>query len=56
MSRILLCDDEPAVLFALEEALQPAGHQTLSFRSGREALAHAGEVDLVQTRDVVVER
>jgi DNA-binding NtrC family response regulator len=47
VSRVLLCDDEAAVLFALEEALQAAGHETVAVRSAAEALQHLDEADVL---------
>ena len=49
MPTILLCDDEPALLFTLEEALDLPGYRTVSARSAEEALAHLDEVDAVVT-------
>jgi two-component system response regulator AtoC len=49
MPTVLLCDDEPAVLFTLEEALADTGVATLSCRSGAEALAKLDGADAVIT-------
>jgi two-component system response regulator AtoC len=51
MANVLLCDDDPGVLFTLEEILGSKGHRTVSARSGEEALAKLGqtEVDVVVT-------
>jgi DNA-binding response OmpR family regulator len=45
--RILVADDEPHVVTALEFLLQRAGHQVLVARDGVEALALAPSSDLV---------
>ena len=49
MPTVLLCDDEPAVLFTLEEALADADVVTVSCRSGAEALERMEGVDAVVT-------
>ncbi|MFO0649168.1 MAG: sigma-54 dependent transcriptional regulator [Polyangiales bacterium] len=49
MPTILLCDDEPALLFTLEEALDLPGYRTVSARSAEEALARLDEADAVVT-------
>ncbi len=49
MPTVLLCDDEPALLFTLEEALDLPGYRTLSTRSAEEALARLDESDAVVT-------
>jgi len=46
---VLLCDDEPAVLFTLEEALADTGVTTVACRSGAEALERLEGVDAVVT-------
>ncbi len=46
---VLLCDDDPAVLFTLEEALADSGLATRSCRSAEEALAALDGVDAVVT-------
>jgi len=38
MDKILLVDDDPAILFAFRKALEKEGHKVISFRSGRDAL------------------
>jgi DNA-binding response OmpR family regulator len=45
--RILVADDEPHIVTALEFLLQRAGHQVLVARDGVEALALAPSSDLV---------
>jgi two-component system response regulator AtoC len=47
MAHILLIDDDPGVLFTLEEILISRGHQVTSHRSGREALAQLEGVEAV---------
>jgi two-component system response regulator AtoC len=47
MPRVLIVDDEPGVLFTIEEAL--AAHSTVSARSGEEALGKLDGVDVVVT-------
>ncbi len=49
MSTILIVDDEPAVRFALEEALTTAGHRVIACASAGEARASAGEADVAIT-------
>jgi two-component system response regulator AtoC len=49
MSRILIVDDEPSVLFTLGELLGERGHETVKARSAEEALARVDGVDLVLT-------
>src|SRR5262249_52691266 len=49
MGKILLVDDEPAVLYMLREVLADRGHSTSSAASGREALEHLDGVDAVFT-------
>ena len=44
MLRILVVDDEVAILLMLEELLTDAGYAVLTARDGREALARLGEV------------
>jgi response regulator RpfG family c-di-GMP phosphodiesterase len=45
--RVLVVDDDPAILEVLQEALQDAGHTVLGATSGREALSLAGSSDLM---------
>jgi two-component system response regulator AtoC len=45
MARLLLVDDEPAMLFALKELAQSRGHEAVLARSGKEALASLEGVD-----------
>jgi DNA-binding response OmpR family regulator len=45
--RILIADDEPHIVTALEFLLQRAGHEVLVARNGAEALALAPSSDLV---------
>jgi two-component system response regulator AtoC len=47
MARVLLVDDEPAVLFTLEEVLHERGHETVSVRAGAEALERLEGADVV---------
>jgi two-component system response regulator AtoC len=49
MARVLLVDDEPAVLFAVTELVRSAGHEPVLARSGREALERLDGVDAVVT-------
>ncbi len=49
MARVLLVDDEPAVLFALKEVVRAAGHEPVLARSGKEALEQLEGVDAVVT-------
>ncbi|HJZ88841.1 MAG TPA: sigma-54 dependent transcriptional regulator [Polyangia bacterium] len=49
MGKILLVDDEPAVLFTLQEVLSERGHRTVSSASGAEALERLEGVDAVLT-------
>src|SRR5260370_15993693 len=49
MGRLLLVDDEPAILFALKEVAKSRGHEALLARSGAEALAKLEGVDTVVT-------
>ncbi len=45
LARILLCDDEPGVLFTLKEVLRDRGHELATFTSPRDALAHGEGFD-----------
>ncbi len=49
MARVLLVDDDPSVLFALQSLLQSAGHEAVLADSGAEALAQLEGVDAVIT-------
>jgi DNA-binding NtrC family response regulator len=49
VSTILLVDDEPGVLFTLEEVLGERGHRVVTARSGAEALPLIDDVDTVVT-------
>ena len=49
MGRVLLCDDEPAVLFTLKEVLVERGHEAVTAASGREALGRLDGVDAAIT-------
>lgn len=53
--RILVADDEPNILFALEETVQRAGHDCISAADGEEALFLAREIrpDLILS-DVIM--
>ncbi len=49
MARLLLVDDEPAMLFALKELAESHKHEAILAQSGAEALAHLDGVDAVVT-------
>src|SRR5260370_37199862 len=49
MGRLLLVDDEPAILFALKELAKSRGHEALLARSGAEALSRLEGVDTAVT-------
>ena len=49
MARLLLVDDEPAMLFALKELVESRGHEAVLARSGQEALERVDGVDVVVT-------
>jgi len=49
MGKVLLVDDEPAVLFMLREVLADRGHEPITAASGREALAKLESADAVVT-------
>jgi len=49
MARLLLVDDEPAMLFALKELAESHKHEAVLARSAMEALAHLDGVDAVVT-------
>ena len=49
MARILLVDDEPGVLFTLEEVLSERGYETISATSGEQALERLDGVEAVLT-------
>ncbi|MBS2024040.1 MAG: sigma-54-dependent Fis family transcriptional regulator [Deltaproteobacteria bacterium] len=49
MSRVLLVDDEPAVLFTLKEVLEERGHSAVLAASGAEALTKLDGVDAAVT-------
>lgn len=55
MPTILICDDEPGVRFAIEEALASLGAEVVSVGSGREALARLAQADVVVTDLVMPE-
>ena len=46
---VLICDDEPAVRFAIEEALEALDVDTIAADNGEDALARIGEADVVVT-------
>jgi DNA-binding NtrC family response regulator len=46
---ILICDDEPAVRFGIEEALEAVGVRLISVGSAKEALEHVDECDVLLT-------
>jgi two-component system response regulator AtoC len=49
MARVLLVDDQPSMLLALQSLLQSNGHETVEAGSGREALAQLEGIDAVIT-------
>ena len=49
MARLLLVDDEPAMLFALKELTKQRRHEAVLARSAQEALAQLEGVDAVVT-------
>jgi DNA-binding NtrC family response regulator len=49
MTRVLVVDDEPAMLFALKELLKSGGHDAITAGSAKEALLHLDGVDAVIT-------
>jgi two-component system response regulator AtoC len=49
MGRVLVVDDEPAVLFTLKEVLAERGHDPVTATGGREALGRLDGVDVVIT-------
>ena len=49
MARLLLVDDEPAMLFALKALTKQRRHEVVLARSGQEALAQLEGVDAVVT-------
>jgi two-component system response regulator AtoC len=49
MARVLLVDDDPAVLFATKEVVRAAGHEPVLARSGAEALERLEGIDAVVT-------
>ncbi len=49
MARVLLVDDEPAMLFAVKEVVRAGGHEPVLARSGAEALGLLEGVDAVVT-------
>ncbi len=49
MARVLVVDDEPAVLFTLREVLAERGHEPVTAQGGREALGRLDGVDAVIT-------
>jgi two-component system, NtrC family, response regulator AtoC len=46
LSRVLIIDDDPSVLFALEETIRERGHDIVAVSSGAAALAAADGVDV----------
>ncbi len=55
MPTILICDDEPAVRFAVEEALEALGADIVSVGSGAAALERLSEADVLVTDLVMPE-
>ncbi|APR77734.1 Nitrogen regulation protein NtrX [Minicystis rosea] len=49
MARVLLVDDEQAMLYALDQVVRSRGHATVTARSGPEALSKLEDVDTVVT-------
>jgi two-component system response regulator AtoC len=49
MARLLLVDDDPAMLFALKELAESRGHEAVLARSGADALALVEGVDAIVT-------
>ena len=49
MARVLLVDDDPGVLFTLEEALEGRGHLVSTARSGDEARLVLADIDVLVT-------
>ena len=49
MARVLLVDDDPAMLFATRAVVRASGHETVQAQSGAEALQKLEGVDLVVT-------
>ena len=49
MARVLVVDDEPAMLFAFKTLLKSSGHEAVLASSGKEALAQLDGVDAVLT-------
>ena len=49
MGRVLVVDDEPAVLFTLKEVLAERGHEPITAANGRDALARLDGVEAVVT-------
>ncbi|MGZ3478666.1 MAG: response regulator, partial [Polyangiales bacterium] len=45
MSKVLLCDDEPGVLFTLKEVLEERGHDVVSTTTGKDALKKLEGID-----------
>ena len=55
MARVLLVDDDSAVLFALKEVIRSAGHEPVLARSGKQALEQLEGVEAVVTDFVMPE-
>src|SRR5690349_13064269 len=49
MPTVLICDDEPAVRFAIEEALEALGVEILAFADAPSALERIAEADVALT-------
>jgi two-component system response regulator AtoC len=45
VSKVLLCDDEPGVLFTLKEVLEERGHEVVSTTAGRDAIKKLEGID-----------
>ncbi len=55
MTTVLICDDDPAVRFAIEEALGALGVGTIAVERAADALARIGEADVLVTDLVMPE-
>jgi DNA-binding NtrC family response regulator len=55
MPTVLLCDDEPGVRFAVEEALEALGVAIIAVPAAKDGLERIGEVDVVVTDLVMPE-
>jgi two-component system response regulator AtoC len=53
MARLIICDDDPAVLLTLDQALASRGHQITTFTRGEDALAAMSSADSPARADKV---